>query len=76
MTVDTSLVAKQPPKSAQQLIIDFLYLDLTTCTRCRGTDRSLQAGLAAAGDLLTAAGVEVEVRNCLLYTSPSPRDRS
>ena len=62
MTVDTSLVAKQPANPGQLLIIDFLYLDLTTCTRCRGTDRSLQAGLAAAADLLTAAGVAVEVR--------------
>ena len=73
MTVDTSLAARQPPKSGQLLIIDFLYLDLTTCTRCRGTDRSLQAGLAAAADLLTAAGVEVEVRKVHIQSEAEAR---
>ena len=73
MTIDTSLVAKQPPKSGQTLIIDFLYLDLTTCTRCRGTDRSLQAGLATAADLLTAAGVQVEVRKVHIQSDAEAR---
>jgi hypothetical protein len=49
------------PSSAQTLRIDFLFLDLTTCTRCRGTDRSLGAALTAVADVLQAAGIEVEV---------------
>ena len=73
MTVDTSLIAKQAPKSAQQLTIDFLYLDLTSCTRCRGTDRSLEAGLAAASDLLAAAGVEVGVRKVHIQSEAEAR---
>jgi hypothetical protein len=43
------------------LRIDFLFLDLTTCTRCRGADRSLESALEVARDVLTAAGTEVEV---------------
>jgi Domain of unknown function (DUF2703) len=62
MSIASSVVIEPTATSAEKLIIDFLYLDLTTCTRCRGTDRSLEAGLAAVGEVLTAAGVEVEVR--------------
>lgn len=29
----------------RQLQIDFLYLDLDVCTRCRGTDANLGAAL-------------------------------
>jgi len=49
------------PSSAQTLRIDFLFLDLTSCIRCRGTDRSLGAALTAVADVLQAAGIEVEV---------------
>jgi hypothetical protein len=71
MTIATSVAPA--PTSVQKLIIDFLYLDLTTCTRCRGTDRSLDAGLAAASDILTAAGVEVEVRKIHIQSSAQAR---
>ena len=38
-----------------------LFLDLTTCTRCLGANRSLEAALGRVGDVLRAAGVEPEV---------------
>lgn len=44
-----------------ELRIDFLFLDLQTCNRCRGTDRSLESALEAARELLGAAGARVEV---------------
>jgi len=59
--------------SADQLIIDFLYLDLSRCTRCRGTDRSLEAALAAAGDVLAAAGVKVKVRKVHIRSEAEAR---
>ena len=62
MTIVSSSVSEPTATSAEKLIIDFLFLDLATCTRCRGTDRSLEAGLAAVGDVLAAAGMKVEVR--------------
>ena len=52
MTIASSVVSEPTATSADKLIIDFLYLDLTTCTRCRGTDRSLESGLAAVKDVL------------------------
>ena len=73
MTIASSVVSEPTATSAEKLIIDFLYLDLTTCTRCRGTDRSLEAGLAAVGDVLAAAGVEVEVRKVHIRSAAEAR---
>ena len=55
------------PAAAHQLAIDFMYLDLETCTRCRGTDANLEAALAEVGRVLDAAGVEVP---CARRSSP------
>lgn len=41
--------------------IDFLYLDLSVCTRCQGTDSSLDEALAEVSKVLEATGVEVVV---------------
>jgi len=73
MTIVSSVVSEPTATSAEKLIIDFLFLDLTTCTRCRGTDRSLEAGLAAVGDVLAAAGVEVEVRKVHIRSAAEAR---
>ena len=73
MTIASSVVTEPTVTSADKLTIDFLYLDLSTCTRCRGTDRSLEAALAAAGDVLTAAGVEVEVRKVHIRSEAEAR---
>lgn len=48
--------------------IDFLFLDLETCTRCRDTDASLAAALNTVQSVLTAAGVTVSVRKTLVDT--------
>ncbi len=61
MTVQTIAPAEAWPTSPATLRIDFLFLDLTTCTRCRGTDRSLETALTVVADVLQAAGVAVEV---------------
>ena len=73
MTIVSSVVNEPTATSAEKLIIDFLFLDLTTCTRCRGTDRSLEAGLAAVGDVLAASGVEVEVRKVHIRSAAEAR---
>lgn len=41
------------------IAIDFLYLDLSVCTRCQGTDTSLDEALADVSKLLEATGTEV-----------------
>jgi len=43
----------------KRLAIDFLYLDLSVCTRCQGTDTSLDEALAEVSKVLEATGTEV-----------------
>jgi hypothetical protein len=57
------------PASPQQLVIDFMYLDLETCTRCQGTDANLEAALAEVGRVLEAAGAAVSVRKTLVASA-------
>jgi hypothetical protein len=45
----------------RQLRIDFLYLDLDTCTRCRATDAALIQALDLTSPALEAAGIGVAV---------------
>jgi hypothetical protein len=53
-------------RARRQLQIDFLYLDLEVCTRCRGTDASLEAALSTVDGVLEAAGVDVRVTKTLV----------
>ncbi len=46
--------------------IDFLYLDLEVCTRCKGTDANLAIALESVANVLEASGVEVVVRKTLV----------
>ncbi|MGH2762330.1 MAG: DUF2703 domain-containing protein [Thermoleophilaceae bacterium] len=46
----------ETPTRTDRLRIDFLFLDLETCTRCRGTDRNLESALELARELLAATG--------------------
>jgi hypothetical protein len=60
MAVETSAPWHAAPTS-DRLRIEFLLLDLTSCTRCLGADRSLESALDIVGEVLEATGVEVEV---------------
>jgi hypothetical protein len=53
--------------------IDFLFLDLTTCTRCLGADRSLVSALEVVRDVLEATGVRVEVNKVLVESEDQAR---
>jgi hypothetical protein len=61
------------PAAMRQLVIDFLYLDLETCTRCRGTDANLEAALVEVERVLDAAGVEVSMRKTLVASEEQAR---
>ncbi len=67
MSVETS-TATDARRGSRELQIDFLFLDLTTCTRCRGTDRSLSEALSVVADVLHGAGVEVAVNKVHVAT--------
>jgi hypothetical protein len=72
--VSTAVLDELGAASAtHQLVIDFLYLDLETCTRCRGTDANLAAALVEVGRVLDAAGVEVSMRKTLVASEEQAR---
>ncbi len=56
-----------------QLEIDFLYLDLSTCSRCIGTNANIEAALDDVGRLLHSLGVAVRVRKTLVGTEEQAR---
>lgn len=45
----------------KSVTIDFLYLDLSVCTRCQGTDNSLDEAIEAVYGVLKETGIEVLV---------------
>lgn len=57
-----------PEPEKKKLIIDFLYLDLSVCERCRETDTNLTEALSDVSSVLTSAGYDVVV-NKLNITS-------
>jgi Domain of unknown function (DUF2703) len=61
------------PETRRKLRIDFLFLDLTTCTRCLGANRTLEAALERVGDVLRAAGVEPEVNKVRVESAEHAR---
>jgi hypothetical protein len=53
--------------------IDFLYLDLEVCERCRGTDANLETALATLGAVLESAGADVRVTKTLVDSEQKAR---
>lgn len=49
------------PQGRKSVTIDFLYLDLSVCTRCQGTDHSLDDALGEVAKVLEATGARVVV---------------
>lgn len=45
----------------RELVIDFLYLDVTVCERCQGTDNSLDEAISEVSKVLEATGIDVKV---------------
>ena len=43
----------------KSITIDFLYLDVTVCERCKGTDNNLDEALLEVSKVLEATGIEV-----------------
>ncbi len=60
-------------RAGQTIEVDFLYLDLTTCSRCRASDASLQAAMETVQPVLDAVGVSIEVRKTLVETEEQAR---
>jgi hypothetical protein len=61
------------PVARTRLRVEFLFLDLTTCTRCLGADRSLERALGVVREVLEATGVEVELDKVLVESAEQAR---
>jgi hypothetical protein len=55
-------------QNEREITIDFLFLDLSVCTWCQGTDSSLDAALADVANVLDATGVTVKVKKTHVTT--------
>lgn len=52
----------------RSIIIDFLFLDVSVCTRCQGTDETLNEALSEVSTVLKATGIEVVVNKINIIT--------
>ena len=65
--------ATKTHEATDRVQIDFLFLDLDRCTRCRDTDASLEAALAAVRDELAVGGIDVEVNKIHVESADQAR---
>jgi hypothetical protein len=66
--------APPSPDLRRTVAIDFLFLDLSTCKRCRGTGANIEAALAAVERVLRATGAEVELRRIHVQSVEQARE--
>jgi len=57
----------------KQVEIEFLYLDLDVCTRCKGTDANLETALRIVQEVLQASGTDVSTRKVLVDSEETAR---
>jgi hypothetical protein len=57
------------PTQTRQIDIEFLFLDLTTCTRCVGTGENLETALDKVAQVLDSANMGVNIRKILIETA-------
>lgn len=70
----TTKTPNEPATMAGQIIeVDFSYLDLTTCSRCRESDASLDGAVEAIRPVLDSIGVSIEVHKTLVETEEQAR---
>jgi len=50
-----------PETERKKITIDFLYLDLTVCERCQGTETNLEKAINEVKTVLNAAGYDIQV---------------
>lgn len=52
----------------KEMKIDFLYLDLNVCERCRGTESNLDAAMNDVSTVLEAAGFDININKVNIIT--------
>lgn len=51
------------------IIIDFLYLDLSVCERCQGTESNLEEAIREVSGVLNASGYDVQLNKINVTTA-------
>jgi Domain of unknown function (DUF2703) len=72
MVIETS-ARSRAAQTSDRLRIEFLFLDLTTCTRCLAADHALESALDVVREVLRATGVSVEVDRVLVESEEQAR---
>lgn len=62
------------PSENRQIEIDFMYLDIETCSRCKGTANNLTTALQMAEALIDASGAKVTVRKTLVNSEKEAQE--
>ena len=69
MIAEAVTLPTQQQVASRQIDLDFLFLDLNTCTRCVGTNQNLETAIDTVKPVLSLMGVELRV-NKILIESP------
>ena len=69
----STTTGKSAAQTSRTVEVDFLYLDLTACSRCRGSDHALDAAVEITRPALESMGAGVEVRKTLVETEEQAR---
>ena len=72
--MSTTPAAPPTPEATRAVAIDFLYLDVSTCARCHGTDANLDVALSFVEDVLRATDTEVQVRRTQVRSAEQARE--
>ncbi len=70
----TRAAAPTDASEARSLEVEFLYLDLSTCGRCRGTDKALDEAVAEVSPILETTGVVLHLKKTHVGSEQQARD--
>jgi hypothetical protein len=70
-TVDAAPTASEVRRT---VVIDFLFLDLSACERCSGSDANIDTALEAVGAVLDATGARVDLRRIQVRSVEQARE--
>lgn len=58
----------------KNITLDYLYLDLNSCTRCVGTDKNLETAINMLRDIFDVTGIKLTVNKILIDTEAKARE--
>ncbi len=68
-----SATKSKPAVKSQTIEVEHQYLDLSTCSRCRASDASLDAAVEIVRPVLDSVGASIAVRKTLVETGKQAR---